>query len=56
MLGAMVGPALGTIGSAMLGDPALVDLTAVGIMLGATLGATLSSLFVSPGYGGLPDY
>ena len=37
MLGAMFGPALGTFGSAILGDPALVDLTAVGIVLGATL-------------------
>ena len=55
MLGAMFGPALGTFGSAILGDPALVDLTAVGIVLGATLGAMLSSLLVSPGHDGLSD-
>jgi len=56
MLGAMAGPAFGAIGTAMLGDPALVDLTALGIVLGATLGATLSSLLVSPGHGGLTEY
>ena len=56
MLGAMVGPALGAVGSARLGDSALVDLTAVGIVLGATLGAMLSSLLFSPGHGGVTDY
>jgi hypothetical protein len=56
MLGAMVGPALGAVGSARLGDSALVDLTAVGIVLGATLGAMLSNLLFSPGNGGVPDF
>ena len=56
MLGAMFGPALGAVGSSMLGDPALVDLTAIGIVLGATLGATLSGLLVSPDHGGVPEY
>jgi hypothetical protein len=36
----------------MLGNPVLVDLTSVGIMLGAMLGATLSSLLLSTNYGG----
>jgi len=55
LFGAIAGPALGAIGSAMLGDPALVDLTAVGIVLGVTLGATLSDLVVSTGYSSLPE-
>ena len=46
LIGAMAGPALGALGKAMLGDPALVDLTAVGIVLGVTLGATLGDLLV----------
>ena len=47
LFGAMVGPALGTLGGVILGNPALVDLTAVGIVLGVTVGATLSDLLVS---------
>ena len=54
MLGAMAGPALGAIGSAMLGDPALVDLTSVGIVIGAALGATLGNLLVATGHRDLP--
>jgi hypothetical protein len=56
LFGVLAGPALGAIGNAMLGDAALIDLTAVGIVLGATFGATLSSLLVSPSHRGLPDF
>jgi hypothetical protein len=52
ILGGMAGPALGSVCSAILGNPALVDVTSVGIVLGATLGATLGNLLVSTGHNG----
>src|SRR3954466_1311848 len=44
VLGAMAGPVLGAISRDILGDPALVDLTSVGIVLGATIGGMVSNL------------
>ena len=49
VLGVMAGPGVGVICSAMLGEPALVDLTSVGIVLGAMIGATITNLIVSTG-------